>query len=49
MIAAMPVVQSGRLRAIVVSGAKRYGKLPDVPTLTELGIKGFDDDVIRDR
>ncbi len=42
MIAAMPVVQSGRLRAIVVSGDKRYGKLPQIPTLGELGIKGFE-------
>lgn len=42
MIAAMPVVESGRLRAIVVSGEKRYGKLPQIPTLGELGIKGFE-------
>jgi tripartite-type tricarboxylate transporter receptor subunit TctC len=42
MIAAMPVVQSGRLRAIAVSGAKRYVKLPDLPTFAELGIKGFE-------
>jgi tripartite-type tricarboxylate transporter receptor subunit TctC len=42
MIAAMPVVQSGRLRAIAVSGEKRNGKLPDVPTLTELGVPGFE-------
>lgn len=42
MIAAMPVVQSGRLRAIVVSGDKRYGKLPQTPTLGELDIKGFE-------
>lgn len=42
MIAAMPVVNSGRLRAIAVSGAKRYAKLPDLPTFAELGIKGFE-------
>jgi tripartite-type tricarboxylate transporter receptor subunit TctC len=42
MIAAMPVVHSGRLRAIAVSGAKRYAKLPDLPTFAELGIKGFE-------
>ena len=42
MIAAMPVVASGRLRPIAVGGAKRYAKLPDVPTFGELGIKGFE-------
>jgi tripartite-type tricarboxylate transporter receptor subunit TctC len=42
MIAAMPVVQSARLRAIAVSGAKRYDKLPDVATFAEMGIKGFE-------
>lgn len=42
MIAAMPVVATGRLRAIAVGGAKRYVKLPDVPTFAELGIKGFE-------
>src|SRR4029453_9708082 len=42
MIAAMPVVHSGRLRGIVVSGEKRYARLPQIPTLGELGIKGFD-------
>jgi len=42
MIAAMPVVSAGRLRPIAVGGAKRYAKLPDVPTFGELGIKGFE-------
>ncbi len=42
LIAAMPVVHSGRLRGIAVSGDKRTSKLPDVPTLAELGIKGFE-------
>jgi tripartite-type tricarboxylate transporter receptor subunit TctC len=42
LIAAMPVVQSGRLRGIAVSGDKRTSQLPDVPTLAELGIKGFE-------
>ena len=43
MIAALPVVQSGRLRALAVSGAKRQPTLPQMPTLTELGIEGFDE------
>ena len=42
LIAAMPVVQAGRLRGIAVSGDKRTSQLPDVPTLAELGIKGFE-------
>ena len=42
LIAALPVVQSGRLRGIAVSGAKRSDKLPELPTLAELGIKGFE-------
>jgi len=43
MIAALPVVQSGRLRAIAVSGAKRSARLPDMPTLGEQGIAGFEE------
>jgi tripartite-type tricarboxylate transporter receptor subunit TctC len=43
MIAALPVVQSGRLRALAVSGAKRQAAASEVPTLAELGIGGFED------
>jgi tripartite-type tricarboxylate transporter receptor subunit TctC len=42
LISALPVVQSGRLRGIAVSGAARSDKLPDLPTLAELGVKGFE-------
>ena len=45
MIAALPVVQSGRLRALSVSGARRSSKVPDIPTLAEDGIRGFEDPV----
>jgi tripartite-type tricarboxylate transporter receptor subunit TctC len=34
-------VRGGRLRAIVVTTARRAGQLPDVPTLQESGVKDF--------
>ena len=38
----LPQLQSGRLKAIGVSGTKRYPPLPDVPTVAESGLPGFD-------
>jgi tripartite-type tricarboxylate transporter receptor subunit TctC len=35
-------VKSGRLRAIAVSGAKRSAMMPQLPTVAESGVKGFD-------
>jgi tripartite-type tricarboxylate transporter receptor subunit TctC len=37
-----PHVQSGALRAIGVSTARRAAALPDLPTLAEQGVAGFD-------
>jgi len=42
IIAVLPHIQSGRLRAIAVSTRERFPKLPAVPTVAESGIKGFD-------
>lgn len=35
-------VKAGRLRAIAVTSEKRFSLLPDMPTVTEAGIAGFD-------
>ena len=39
---ALPMVKSGRLRPLAVTTLKRSRELPDVPTLDELGFKGFE-------
>jgi tripartite-type tricarboxylate transporter receptor subunit TctC len=39
--AVMPHVQAGKLRALAVTGLKRSAAAPDLPTLDELGLKGF--------
>lgn len=36
------LVRSGRLRALAVSGPQRYPALPEVPTVAESGVAGFD-------
>ncbi len=35
-------VQAGQLRALAVTGAKRWKGMPDVPTMQEAGLKDFD-------
>jgi tripartite-type tricarboxylate transporter receptor subunit TctC len=39
---AAPHVKSGRLRGLAVTGRKRSIALPELPTLDESGLKGFD-------
>jgi tripartite-type tricarboxylate transporter receptor subunit TctC len=39
---AVPHVQSGKLKAIAVTSAKRIPALPDVPTVGESGLPGYD-------
>jgi tripartite-type tricarboxylate transporter receptor subunit TctC len=38
----MPHVKSGKLKVLAVTTAQRFQGLPDVPTLDESGLKGFD-------
>ena len=39
------LVQQGRLKALAVTTATRFSRLPDVPTVAESGIPGFDVDI----
>ncbi|NBR27753.1 MAG: tripartite tricarboxylate transporter substrate binding protein [Betaproteobacteria bacterium] len=41
IISALPQVRAGRLRGLAVTGAKRAKPLPDVPSASEVGVKGF--------
>ncbi len=38
----LPHVRTGRLRALAVTSQKRFSILPDIPTVTESGVAGFD-------
>ena len=41
LTSAMPLIKSGKARVLAVTSLKRAGSLPDVPSLDELGLKGF--------
>ena len=42
IVALMPLVQSGKVRALAVSSARRHPLLPEVPSLQEAGVKDFE-------
>jgi len=39
---ALPFVHSGRMKALAVTTAKRMAAAPDVPTMDEAGVKGYE-------
>jgi tripartite-type tricarboxylate transporter receptor subunit TctC len=38
---ALPLIQAGKVRALALTGAKRWKGLPDVPTMQEAGFKDY--------
>src|SRR5262245_6381052 len=42
IFALVPQIKSGRLKAIAITGAQRSGALPEVPTVSESGLPGFE-------
>jgi len=42
LISTTPFIKAGRVRALATTGAKRPAALPDIPTLEESGLKGYE-------
>jgi tripartite-type tricarboxylate transporter receptor subunit TctC len=42
MPAAIPHIKAGRINALAVTGAKRSALMPEMPTLGEAGVRGFE-------
>jgi tripartite-type tricarboxylate transporter receptor subunit TctC len=42
LASALPLIKSGRLRVLAVTADKRSASLPDVPTIAESGLPGYE-------
>ena len=42
MLSALPQVKGGRLRALAVTTGKRSAAVPEIPTIAESGVKGYE-------
>ncbi len=42
MPSALPHIKGGKLRALGVTGSRRSGELPEVPTIAEAGVPGYE-------
>ena len=40
--AAMPYIKAGKVKALGVATAKKSSAMPDIPTIAEQGLKGYD-------
>lgn len=43
LASATPMVREGKVRGIAMAGTRRFPLFPDIPTLRELGVEGFED------
>lgn len=43
LASATPLLRDGKVRGVAMVGSRRFPLYPDIPTLAELGVEGFDD------